>query len=108
MISSTLDLHFIFLYVAGLSTIVLGDLPVHCLHYQTVGKWVIHMGADFHDSTLTCGHQLPDSVMSMVKKRVTYENPNFEVAKKYIVDLHDPNVVVDEHGNKGWVVKLSG
>ena len=85
--------------------LALADIPVHCLHRQTLGTWVFRLGSNDHDDTLTCGHKLPDAVMTMVDNRVRFDNPNFKVTKDYEVVLSEPNVATDAKGNKGtWTM----
>jgi cathepsin C len=38
---------------------VYGDLPVHCLRHQIVGKWDFKLGA-LQEQRTSCGHQRPD------------------------------------------------
>lgn len=81
------------------------DIPVHCLHRQTVGTWTFKLGSNSNDDTLTCGHKLPDAVMTMVNDRVRFDSPNFKVANEYRVTLSEPNVATDDKGNKGtWTM----
>ena len=40
------------------------------LDAQTVGTWAFKVGSNTHDDSLTCGHKLPDSVMTMVDQKV--------------------------------------
>ena len=85
--------------------LALADIPVHCLHRQTLGTWTFRLGSNDHDDTLTCGHKLPDAVMTMVDNRVRFDNPNFKVSKDYEVTLTEPNVATDAKGNKGtWTM----
>ena len=87
------------------SPTVHADIPVHCLHKQAVGKWIFRMGSNDHDDTLTCGHKLPDSVMTMVDNRVRFKNPNFKVSHDYKITLSEPNIATDSKGNKGtWTM----
>ena len=93
------------LLTLGLATSVVADIPVHCLHRQTVGEWNFKLGKNTNDDTLTCGHQLPDSVMTMVKKKIRYATPNFAVDTEYKVTLANPDIATDEKGNKGtWTM----
>jgi cathepsin C len=63
------------------------------------------MGSNDHDDTLTCGHKLPDSVMTMVDNRVRFDHPNFKTTHDYEVILSEPNVATDGKGNKGtWTM----
>ena len=81
------------------------DIPVHCLHRQTVGTWNFKLGSNKNDDTLTCGHKLPDEVMTMVDQKVRYKSPNFSVDSEYKVTLTNPNIATDEKGNKGtWTM----
>ena len=81
------------------------DIPVHCLHRQTVGTWTFKMSDDSNDDTLTCGHKLPDEVMTMVDNKVRFDNPNFDVKSEYRVVLSSPNRATDEQGNIGtWTM----
>jgi cathepsin C len=90
---------------ALLTTTVVADIPVHCLHRQTVGVWNFKLGSNKNDDTLTCGHKLPDSVMTMVDNHVRYDTPNFDVDKEYKVTLSNPNIATDEEGHKGtWTM----
>ena len=87
------------------NTVVEADIPVHCLHRQVVGKWIFRMGSNDHDDTLTCGHKLPDSVMTMVDNRIRFKNPNFKVSHDYKITLSEPNIATDAKGNKGtWTM----
>jgi hypothetical protein len=36
------------------------DLPVHCLVNKMEGDWIIHMGDNYSDKDLKCGHNKPD------------------------------------------------
>ena len=81
--------------------VVQADLPVHCLHAETVGTWVFHLSDDSSDKQQTCGHKLPDAVMTMVDQKVEFSAPKFPVKAKYMVTLSDPDVAIDYHGNKG-------
>jgi cathepsin C len=86
-------------------TVVNADIPVHCLHRQTVGVWNFKLGSNNNDDTLTCGHKLPDSVMTMVDKKVRYDTPNFNIDTNYKVTLSNPNIATDDNGNKGtWTM----
>jgi cathepsin C len=83
----------------------LADIPVHCLHRQTVGTWTFKMSDDTSDDTLTCGHKLPDEVMTMVDNKVRFDSPHFDVSSTMRVTLESPNVATDEQGNKGtWTM----
>ena len=87
------------------NTVVEADIPVHCLHRQVVGTWIFRMGSNDHDDTLTCGHKLPDSVMTMVDNRIRFKNPNFKVSHDYKITLSEPNIATDAKGNKGtWTM----
>ena len=87
------------------TTTVDADIPVHCLHRQTVGEWTFKLGSNKNDDTLTCGHKLPDSVMTMVDSKVRYATPNFEVDTEYKLTLSSPDTAVDDKGNKGsWTM----
>lgn len=39
--------------------------------------------------------------MTMIDAGVSFDNPNFSVAKEMRVVLSDPNIAVGEHGEKG-------
>ena len=37
--------------------LALADIPVHCLHRQTLGTWVFRLGSNDHDETHQLAHQ---------------------------------------------------
>jgi cathepsin C len=39
---------------------ILSDLPVHCLAPKMEGDWMFHMGDNYSDKDLRCGHKKPD------------------------------------------------
>lgn len=108
--------------------VVRADLPVHCLHWQVrparaprgtrntslssraplaarpqaVGEWELKMGPNTHDSSLTCGHEMPDRVMTMPDSNNGFDNPGFQPVRTQRVVLSDPDQVADEGGNKGF------
>ena len=85
--------------------LVSADIPVHCLHRQTTGTWSFKLSSNKNDDTLTCGHSLPDNVMTMVDQHVRYTSPNFKVDREYKVTLSSPNVAIDADGNTGtWTM----
>ena len=88
------------LFLLSAPMYVNADIPVHCLHRQAIGTWIFRMGSNDHDDTLTCGHKLPDSVMTMVDNRVRFKNPNFKVSHDYKITLSEPNVATDSKGPK--------
>ena len=77
----------------AVTEVVRSDLPVHCLHSETTGKWTIKM-AKVSDAgnKEACGHSLPDKVMTMVDAGVDPDTPPFEVERDYTVTLEDPNI----------------
>ena len=93
------------LFLLSAPMYVNADIPVHCLHRQAIGTWIFRMGSNDHDDTLTCGHKLPDSVMTMVDNRVRFKNPNFKVSHDYKITLSEPNIATDSNGAKGtWTM----
>lgn len=85
---------------------VFADLPVHCLHSETLGVWDVKMSAVSQDGKReSCGHHLPDKVMTMVNEKVDPENPPFEVAETYTITLSDPNIAKGSDGKEGtWTM----
>ena len=97
---------FLYLTTTLLVSLVRADLPVHCLHSETLGVWNVKMSAVSADGKkTTCGHHMPDKVMTMVNEKVDPENPPFEVSQDYQITLLDPNVAKGSDGKEGtWTM----
>jgi len=54
-------------WAALLAAVAVADLPVHCVHREILGKWELMLGEADGDSSLTCGHTVPDRIMTMVR-----------------------------------------
>ena len=83
--------------------VALADLPVHCVHRdvsfqlcrlptciftqarcftaQILGKWTFHLGDNDGDASATCGHHVPDRILTMVKHYSGPSNPPFKVGR---------------------------
>ena len=82
-------------------TTVRADLPVHCLNTQVSGKWVFEMGHDNNDNTIHCGHHVPD----LNSDHFTKHGFPLAVVNKMTVSLEEPNIAIDEEGNRGtWTM----
>jgi len=95
------------LFLLGFVVVVVNaDLPVHCLHSETLGVWNVKMSAVSPDGKrATCGHHAPDKVMTMVNEKVDPENPPFEVQETVQITLSDPNIATNSNGKKGtWTM----
>lgn len=98
------------LFTAGVAAVVCinptkGDLPIHCLHSEVVGTWEFHLGAASQEKDRSCGHEQPDSVMTMPTEGVDYTHPKFPVVKKMTISLSEPNKAVDDSGKEGtWTM----
>lgn len=68
---------------------------------QTVGEWEFKLSENGHDSSLTCGHDVPDRVMTMVDSENGFENPGFEVESTMRVVLTDPATATAQDGTTG-------
>jgi hypothetical protein len=72
------------------------DLPVHCMVAKIEGDWLIHMGDNYSDKDLKCGHENPDQNL---------DHYNIEVEKVFkkkhevIVHLERPNKVISVQDN---------
>lgn len=94
------------------SVSVRADLPVHCVDDSVFGEWTVYFGAPSGDSTLSCGHEVPDKVMTMVNRKNSIHNPGFPIKTKAVWTLQRPDpknplprgqAVVDASGgNVGW------
>lgn len=69
---------------------------------QTVGEWELKLGSNDGDSSLRCGHDMPDRVMTMPNSNNGFDNPGFEVQSTIKVALTEPDKATDEAGNRGF------
>jgi len=86
--------------------VAFGDLPVHCLHLETVGEWTFKLAKPSESGYKEqCGHKFPDSVMTMPEAGVDPEDPPFEVDSEITLTLKEPNLVEGADGIKGtWTM----
>lgn len=83
---------------ASLVSVVVADLPVHCLRHQIAGHWELHRGPAGPRRS-SCGHQLPDDEASQPPVQLP------EVAETILVELKNPNVAVtNQTGNGRWTM----
>jgi len=82
------------------------DLPIHCLNAQVAGDWVFTLDAggnkpNGHDlRPVSCGFPQPDRNMDHFTRK-----PTIVPHSKIKVSLQEPNIAVDEKGNKGtWTM----
>lgn len=78
------------------------DLPVHCLHSQVVGTWVLYLDNGGQDNSVTCGHSMPDRDDDHVdhELRLSTNHP-----RQLEVDLKEPSVVTTSDGDRGhWTM----
>lgn len=87
--------------VAALAGRAAADLPVHCLRGEVAGRWSFELGRDDNDNTLRCGHRVPDTNLD----HFTKEGFNLEVVDKVEITLTEPDLAVDDKGNRGeWTM----
>lgn len=72
-----------------------------CVGDQAVGEWEFKLSENSHDSSLKCGHDVPDRVMTMVESENGFENPGFEVESTTRVVLTDPTKATAQDGATG-------
>lgn len=87
--------------LAAAAALVAADLPVHCVHRDILGKWEFRLGSADGDNSATCGHGVPDRVMTMVHRNVSPSSPRFAVKRTLEVELLNPNVAVGPGGRRG-------
>jgi len=64
------------------------DLPVHCLHGETLGVWTLNMGSDDQDARVTCGYEMPDDNV----QHFTSYTYSLQTKSTLEVELTEPNV----------------
>jgi len=55
-----------FAFAANMAVNVLGDLPIHCLPEDVLGRWTFVSDAAPSSTPRLCGHSTPNSVMGML------------------------------------------
>ena len=92
--------------IASIS-LVQADLPIHCLNAQVAGDWVFTLDAGGNKphssgdlSGIACGYPQPD------RNADHFTRPSILVGQRTLkVSLTEPNIAVDENGNKGtWTM----
>ena len=96
---------------------VCADIPVHCVHRDSIGRWELMLGESDGDSSTTCGHVTPDRIMTMVNHNVHPSNPGFVVKRTLAVEFQNPNIVAGPDGrmgewtavyDEGFIIQLDG
>ncbi len=69
----------------------LQDLPVHCLIAKIEGDWIIHMGDNYSDKDLKCGHNKPDGNLDHYDVDI---EKTFKKKHEIIINLERPDKVL--------------
>eukprot|EP00299_Pterocystis_sp_00344_P014617 c7250_g1_i1.p1 GENE.c7250_g1_i1~~c7250_g1_i1.p1 ORF type:complete len:697 (+),score=151.41 c7250_g1_i1:54-2093(+) len=81
---------------------VLADLPVHCLHSQVVGKWMLYADEGGMTKDVSCGHSMPDRDEDHKDHELRLSTDKPRVIE---VDLQEPSVVTMSDGQRGhWTM----
>lgn len=72
------------------------DLPVHCLVAKIEGDWLIHMGDNYSDKDLKCGHKTPDQNLDHYDVDV---EKVFKKKYEILVRLERPNKILSISDN---------
>jgi cathepsin C len=81
--------------------LVNGDLPVHCVRHQVVGKWQFQIGPSSSKRT-ACGHAHPDVEDGQPSRSVVDASAPLS---HLTLTLQDPNIVVAQNSTRGnWTM----
>jgi cathepsin C len=99
MVGGTLIMSRLFLSLFLLSSLVYGDLPIHCRNEQVAGEWIFSRGAANSDNSQSCGMPTPDNNAYHFTHSADIK---FDVDKslRLTVTLTQPNIAtaVDQRG----------
>jgi cathepsin C len=90
---------FIALVLAVQLASVAADLPIHCIHKQTVGTWYFQRTDADKDNKELCGYKHPDLSSDHFGEKYNYQftsNPKLD----FYSSLSAPNVVQDHSSNR--------
>jgi len=85
---------FLFFSFAFFAPLVHSDLPIHCLTKDISGTWLLHLGPNEQDNTISCSHLHPDKNTDHIFQNF---KETFQIASELSFELKLPNQVLNQN-----------